>query len=81
MSPEERKTIIRLTAQFRQGDMKIFFCCTGNNTDTTINYMRYAQDNGADGTIIAAPQPISAHRKAISKAISLKWHMPPICRS
>ncbi|MGL9736326.1 MAG: dihydrodipicolinate synthase family protein [Symbiopectobacterium sp.] len=39
---------------------KIFFGCTGNNTDTTIDYVRYAQDNGADGTIIAAPVYICA---------------------
>lgn len=40
--------------------MKIFFGCTGNNTDTTIDYVRYAQDNGADGAIIAAPAYICA---------------------
>ncbi|MGK2889672.1 MAG: dihydrodipicolinate synthase family protein [Candidatus Malihini olakiniferum] len=55
LSAEERKAIILRTAQFHQGDMKIFFGCTGNNTDTTIDYVRYAQDNGADGKIIAAP--------------------------
>ncbi|MBG6244061.1 4-hydroxy-tetrahydrodipicolinate synthase [Candidatus Symbiopectobacterium sp. 'North America'] len=60
LSPEERKAIILRTAQFRQGDMKIFFGCTGNNTDTTIDYVRYAQDNGADGAIIAAPAYICA---------------------
>ncbi len=60
LSAEERKAIIHRTAKFRQGDMKIFFGCTGNNTDTTIDYVRYAQDNGADGAIIAAPAYICA---------------------
>ncbi|ACS85611.1 4-hydroxy-tetrahydrodipicolinate synthase family protein [Musicola paradisiaca] len=65
LSPEERREIIRRTARFNSGKMKIFFGCTGNNTDTTIDYVRFAQDNGADGAIIAAPAYICASESDI----------------
>jgi len=60
LSQDERKEIIRRTAHFSSDKMKLFFGCTGNNTDTTIDYVRYAKDNGADGAIIAAPDYICA---------------------
>ncbi|WP_407339911.1 4-hydroxy-tetrahydrodipicolinate synthase family protein [Dickeya ananatis] len=65
LSPEERREIIRRTAGFNSGKMKIFFGCTGNNTDTTIDYVRFAKDNGADGAIIAAPAYICASESDI----------------
>ncbi|MCI4185271.1 4-hydroxy-tetrahydrodipicolinate synthase [Dickeya dianthicola] len=65
LSPEERREIIRRTARFNSGKMKIFFGCTGNNTDTTIDYVRFAKDNGADGAIIAAPAYICASESDI----------------
>lgn len=60
LSPEERREIIVRTAKFKTGGMKLFYGCTGNNTDTTIGYVRFARDNGADGAIIAAPAYICA---------------------
>ncbi|WES88398.1 4-hydroxy-tetrahydrodipicolinate synthase family protein [Dickeya fangzhongdai] len=65
LSPEERREIIRRTARFNSGKMKIFFGCTGNNTDTTIDYVCFAKDNGADGAIIAAPAYICASESDI----------------
>ncbi|MBP2836221.1 4-hydroxy-tetrahydrodipicolinate synthase family protein [Dickeya parazeae] len=65
LSPEERREIIRRTAGFNSGKMKIFFGCTGNNTDTSIDYVRFAKDNGADGAIIAAPAYICASESDI----------------
>ncbi|MCL2896622.1 4-hydroxy-tetrahydrodipicolinate synthase family protein [Brenneria tiliae] len=65
LSVEERKEIIRRTAQYGTDKMKLFYGCTGNNTDTTIDYVRYARDNGADGAIIAAPAYICASESDI----------------
>lgn len=65
LSAEERKEIIRRTAQFRTGNMKLFYGCTGNNTDTSIDYVRYAYDSGADGAILAAPAYICASESDI----------------
>ncbi|MEI7180197.1 4-hydroxy-tetrahydrodipicolinate synthase [Pectobacterium carotovorum] len=65
LSPDERKAIIRQTAQYSTSKMKLFYGCTGNNTDTTIDYVRYAHDNGADGAIIAAPAYICASESDI----------------
>ncbi|PKU21686.1 4-hydroxy-tetrahydrodipicolinate synthase family protein [Telmatospirillum siberiense] len=55
LSPDERRKIIHETVKFKTGRMKLFYGCTGNNTDTTIEYLRYAAAEGADGAILAAP--------------------------
>lgn len=67
LSTEERQQIIQQTAKFKTGKMKLFYGCTGNNTDTSINYVKYAQDNGADGAILAAPAYICAPENDIEK--------------
>lgn len=67
LSPEERKEIIRRTAQFKTDDMKIFYGCTGNNTDSSIDYVRYAREQGADGAILAAPAYICASEDDIER--------------
>lgn len=55
LSQKERETIIAETARMKTGKMKFFYGCTGNNTQTTIDYLRFARANGADGAILAAP--------------------------
>ncbi len=55
LSQQERQQIIVETAKMKTGKMKFFYGCTGNNTDTTIDYLRFAHANGADGAILAAP--------------------------
>ncbi|MFN6998861.1 4-hydroxy-tetrahydrodipicolinate synthase [Elioraea tepidiphila] len=60
LSPDERRAIVEQTIRFRDGRMKFFYGCTGNNTDTTIGYLRHAKANGADGAILAAPAYICA---------------------
>src|SRR5688500_11371456 len=60
LSPEERKTIIIETAKMKTPRMPIFFGCTGNNTQATIDTARFAKDYGADGAILAAPAYICA---------------------
>jgi 4-hydroxy-tetrahydrodipicolinate synthase len=60
LSPEEKKQIIVETAKMKSGRMLFFYGCTGNNTDATIANVRFAQANGADGAILAAPAYVCA---------------------
>ena len=55
LSPEEKKQLIVETAKMKSAKMLFFYGCTGNNTDATIGNVRFAQANGADGAILAAP--------------------------
>jgi 4-hydroxy-tetrahydrodipicolinate synthase len=60
LSAEEKKKIIVETSKMKTAKMPIFFGCTGNNTDVTIENVKFAKDNGADGAILAAPAYICA---------------------
>ncbi|CAB3872979.1 4-hydroxy-tetrahydrodipicolinate synthase family protein [Achromobacter anxifer] len=60
LSQQERYDIIARTAKMKTGKMKMFYGCTGNNTETTKDYLRFARENGADGAILAAPAYICA---------------------
>ena len=66
LSPEERKKIISETVKMKPGNMLMYYGVTGNNTATTIDYVRYAKDVGADGAIMAAPAYICADNDAIT---------------
>lgn len=66
LSPEERREIITRTAGMKSGKMLFYYGCTGNNTETTIEYVRYARAEGGDGAIIAAPAYICADNDAIT---------------
>ena len=65
LSQAERHQVIAETAKMKTGKMKFFYGCTGNNTETTIDYLRFANANGADGAILAAPAYICAPEDAI----------------
>jgi 4-hydroxy-tetrahydrodipicolinate synthase len=67
LSPEEKKNIIVETAKMKTANMPLFFGCTGNNTEATIANVRFAQDNGADGAILAAPAYICAPEADIER--------------
>jgi 4-hydroxy-tetrahydrodipicolinate synthase len=67
LSPEERKKIIIETAKMKTAAMPLFFGCTGNNTEATIVNVRFAQDNGADGAILAPPAYICAPEADIER--------------
>lgn len=67
LSPEERREIIVRTAQLKTGRLQLFYGCTGNNTDATIDYVKFARDNGADGAILAAPAYICAAEADIER--------------
>jgi len=60
LSQKERQDIIVETAKMKTGKMKFFYGCTGTNTMNTIEHLRFAHANGADGAILAAPSYICA---------------------
>src|SRR5262245_40996826 len=60
LAPEEKKKIIVETARMKTGDMPFYYGCTGNNTASTIDNLRFARANGADGAILTAPSYICA---------------------
>ena len=67
LDPDEKKAIIVETAKMKTGRMKLFYGCTGSNTDTTIANVRFAKANGADGAILAAPSYICAPEADIER--------------
>lgn len=67
LSADEKKKIIVETAKMKSSDMPIFYGCTGNNTDVTIDNVKFARDNGADGAILAAPAYICAPEADIER--------------
>jgi 4-hydroxy-tetrahydrodipicolinate synthase len=67
LSPEERKRIIVETAKMKSPRMPVFFGATGNNTQATIDNVRFAKENGADGAILAAPAYICAPEADIER--------------
>ena len=60
LSLQERQQVIVETAKMKTGKAKFFYGCTGNNTATTVDYLKFAHANGADGAILAAPAYICA---------------------
>jgi 4-hydroxy-tetrahydrodipicolinate synthase len=66
LSPEERREIVRRTMAMRRPNMTMWYGSTGNNTETTIDYVKFAEAEGADGAIIAAPAYICADNAAIT---------------
>ena len=60
LSLAERHAIVEQTIGYKTGRMQFFYGCTGNNTQTTIDYVNHAAACGADGAIIAAPAYICA---------------------
>jgi 4-hydroxy-tetrahydrodipicolinate synthase len=67
LSPEERRRIIAETVKLKTGRMKLFYGCTANNTDATIEMLRFAAKEGADGAILAAPAYICASEDDIER--------------
>ncbi len=60
LSPEEKRQIITETVKMRPEGIQMFYGCSGNNTATAIEMVRFAEGEGADGAIIAAPSYICA---------------------
>lgn len=55
LSPEERQKIISETVKCKKGDMLLYYGCTRTNTQETIDMVRYAAKEGADGAIVTLP--------------------------
>ncbi len=55
LTPEEKKRIVVESAKMKTGRMKFFYGCTGNTIDQVVENIRFADANGADGAVIAAP--------------------------
>lgn len=69
LDPQERRSIITETSKMKTGKMQVWHGCTGNNTQTTVDYVRFAKDAGSDGAIIAAPAYICADNDAIEEYV------------
>ena len=55
LTKEERHLIISETIPLRPDNMLFFYGCTGNNTQETIDMVKYAANAGADGAIVTVP--------------------------
>ncbi|MEO1103706.1 MAG: dihydrodipicolinate synthase family protein [Pseudomonadota bacterium] len=66
LSPQERREIVARTMTMKPAGVDMYYGSTGNNTETTIDYVRHAAAEGADGAIIAAPAYICADNAAIT---------------
>ena len=53
LGQEERHAIVRETMKFRTGRMNFYYGCTGTTTAGTIDYVRQAGAEGADGAYAA----------------------------
>jgi 4-hydroxy-tetrahydrodipicolinate synthase len=67
LSREERHDVISRTVTMRSGPMKFFYGCTANNTAETIAMVKFAEAEGADGAILAAPSYIAASEADIER--------------
>ena len=55
LSKEERRKIISKTVKCKNGDMLLFYGCTGNTSQETMDMVSYAAKEGADGAIVTVP--------------------------
>ena len=60
LTTEERHTIVHETMKQKHPGMEMWYGCTGATTEATIEYVKQAQEEGADGAMIAAPSYICA---------------------
>jgi 4-hydroxy-tetrahydrodipicolinate synthase len=67
LSPDEKKRVIVETAKLKTAAMPLFYGCTGGSTEATIDNVKFARDNGADGAILAAPAYICAPEDDIER--------------
>ena len=60
LSPDEKRKIITETVKMRPDGIQMYYGCSGNNTQAAIEMVQYAEGEGADGAIVAAPSYICA---------------------
>ena len=66
LSADEKKQIVTETAKMKSDGILRYYGCTGNNTQATIDMVRFAKAEGGDGAIIAAPAYICASNDDIT---------------
>lgn len=66
LSADEKKQIVTETAKMKSDGILRYYGCTGNNTQATIDMVRFAEAEGGDGAIIAAPAYICASNDDIT---------------
>ena len=60
LTQEERHRIVAETMRMKEGSLEHWYGCTGATTEATIDYVKQAAAEGADGAVIAAPAYICA---------------------
>ncbi|NKB28404.1 MAG: 4-hydroxy-tetrahydrodipicolinate synthase [Rhodobacteraceae bacterium] len=60
LAPDEKRKIISETVKMRPDGIQMYYGCSGNNTQSAIELVQYAEGEGADGAIVAAPSYICA---------------------
>lgn len=55
LTEEEQRRIVVETAKWKTADVPFFYGCTGANTQHTIQKVRFAEENGADGAMLTVP--------------------------
>ena len=65
LTTEERHAIVRETIKQKRPGMEMWYGCTGPTTETTIEYVKQAGTEGADGAMIAAPSYVCASNEDI----------------
>lgn len=65
LTADERQAIVSETMRRRRPGMEMWYGCTGATTEATIEYVRQAGSEGADGAVVAAPSYICASRADI----------------
>lgn len=60
LTAAEKRAIVVETVKLRPAGMLFFYGCTGATTEQVIENLHFAQANGADGAIVAAPPYICA---------------------
>ena len=90
LSPEERRQVIVETAKMKTGKMQLFYGCTGNNTDTTIEYLKFARERrrrrhpGRPAYICASEADTEAYFLEVADATDLPlgiYNNPPRVKS
>ena len=66
LGQDEKRRIISETVKMRPDGVLMYYGCSGNNTETAIEMVRYAEAEGADGAIVAAPPYICASNAEIA---------------
>ena len=81
LSPEERRQIVAATVKMKTEGLALYYGCTGNDTATTIDMVRYAKGGGCRRRHHRRPPRTSAPPTPPSPTTSRTSATPSICRS